>query len=190
MRKLPVWVPALCALALLAADPNNGAKLVQANGCAGCHGADLKGGSIGPKLYGIERAKSPSEIAQAIAKPKPPMPSFGFSASQIDDIVAYLSNLDGGVQNEAPVVTFNPSPPIDVATIVVRFAGTPPKHVSVLPIMQMGSNTMQTRRVDLAQSKQDPHLFTGRVVFSMGGPWTVRLQYDGKTTNVPVNVGQ
>jgi hypothetical protein len=23
----------------------------------------------------------------------------------------------------------------------------------------------------------------------MGGPWTIRLQYDGQTLNVPLNVG-
>jgi mono/diheme cytochrome c family protein len=172
-----------------AADANNGAKLVQASGCAGCHGAAFKG-AIGPSLYGIEHKLSSDQISNAIAHPKPPMPNFGFNAGQIADIVAYLSNLDGGANSEAPVVTFNPTTPTDEATITVRFPGTPPKDVSVLPIMQMGTSTMQTRLVHLAQSVSDPHAFSGRVVFSMGGPWTVKVQYDGNTLDVPLNVGQ
>src|SRR5580692_11368675 len=41
------------AAPVAAADANAGAALVQANGCAGCHGATLRGG-IGPNLAGIE----------------------------------------------------------------------------------------------------------------------------------------
>ncbi|MGZ3506568.1 MAG: c-type cytochrome [Vulcanimicrobiaceae bacterium] len=169
---------------------NEGAKLVQASGCAGCHGAGLKGGSVGPALYGIEHRLTNDQTADFIAHPRPPMPNFGFTSAQISDIVAYLSSLDGGANNEAPVVSFNPATPIDEATITVQFSGATPKDVSVLPIMQMGTNTMQTRLVHLTPQAGDPHVFTGRVVFSMGGPWTVRLQYDGKTLDVPLNVGQ
>lgn len=173
----------------LGGDANNGAKLVQANGCAGCHGAGLKGGGIGPSLVGIEHRRSLDSIAAFIANPKPPMPNFGFTAGQRYDIAAYLSNLDGGAANAAPVVTFDPATPTDVATISVRFPGTPPADVSVLPIMQMGSTSMQTRVVHLKASADDPHVFSGKVVFSMGGPWTVRVQYDGKSLDVPLNVG-
>ena len=60
-------------------DANNGAKLVQANGCAGCHGAGLNGGGIGPSLVGIEHRLSLDSIAAFIANPKPPMPNFGFT---------------------------------------------------------------------------------------------------------------
>ncbi len=172
-----------------AADANAGAKLVQANGCEGCHGAQLKGGGIGPSLFGIERKRTLNQIAAFIQHPKPPMPNFGFSDRQTHDIAAYLSTLDGGAKSAAPIVTFDPAKPTDVATIEVRFRGTPPKDVSVLPVMQMGASTMQTRLVHLTESSSDPHIFTGRVVFSMGGPWTVRVQYDGKTIDVPLNVG-
>jgi mono/diheme cytochrome c family protein len=169
---------------------NDGAKLVQANGCAGCHGANLKGGSVGPSLFGIEHKLAAAQIADFITHPRAPMPNFGFSSAQVSDIVAYLSSLDGGANSQAPVVTFNPAVPTDEATITVRFPGTPPKDVSVLPIMQMGASTMQTRLVHLTQSASDPHAFSGHVVFSMGGPWTVKVQYDGKTVDVPLNVGQ
>ena len=170
-------------------DVNAGAKLVQANGCEGCHGAHLMGGGVGPKLYGIEKRLSSDQIADFIIHPRAPMPDFGFTAEQVNDIVAYLSSLDGGANSTQPVVTFDPAAPVDVATISVRFPGTPPSSVSVLPIMQMGSSTMQTRTVQLQQSSTDPHVFTGKVVFSMGGPWTIRLQYDGQTLDVPLTVG-
>lgn len=173
-----------------AADANDGAKLVQANGCAGCHGANLKGGGIGPALYGIEHKLSNDQIADFIAHPRPPMPNFGFSQAQIGDIVAYLTTLDGGATSDRPVVTFDPAVPVDVATMTIRFPGTPPKDVTVLPVMQMGKSTMQTRPVHLTQSTTDPHVFSGRVVFSMGGPWTVQVQYDGNTMTVPLSVGQ
>jgi hypothetical protein len=169
---------------------NQGAALVQANGCTGCHGAQLKGTSAGPALYGIEHRRSAAQISEAIVHPRAPMPSFDLSANQVSAIVAYLWNLDGGTAGQAPVVTFNPASPIDQATITVKFSGNVPHQVSVLPVMQMGSSTMQTRLVHLRPSGTDPHIFTGHVVFSMGGPWTVKVQYDGSTLNVPLTVGQ
>lgn len=185
----PIAHMTVAAEAVSAGDVNSGAKLVQANGCAGCHGANLMGGSVGPKLYGIEHQLKPDDIADFIVHPRPPMPNFGFTATQVNDIVAYLSSLDGGANSTQPVVSFDPAKPVDVATISVHFPGTPPKDVTVLPIMQMGSSTMQTRVVHLEPSATDPNVFTGRVVFSMGGPWTVRIEYDGKTLDVPLTVG-
>ena len=170
-------------------DANNGAKLVQANGCAGCHGAGLRGGGIGPALYGLEHHMTNPQISDFIAHPRPPMPNFGFNDGQIGDIVAYLTSLDGGINNTGPVVTFDPPQPVDVATITVTFPGTPPSHVAVLPVMQMGTGAMQTRLVQLQPSASDPHVFSGRIVFSMGGPWTVRVQYDDQSLVVPLNIG-
>jgi hypothetical protein len=188
---------ALCAAAIAALTPgtgnaagdsNAGAKLVQAHGCEGCHGAGLKGGAIGPGLFGIEHKMSAHQIAAAIRNPRAPMPNFGFTNAQIDDIVAYLSDLDGGTNDTTPVVTFNPNPPTDRATINVRFPGTPPKTVTVLPVMQMGSSTMQASAIRLTQSATDPHVFTGQIKFSMGGPWTVRVEYGDKSLNIPLTV--
>jgi mono/diheme cytochrome c family protein len=172
-----------------AGDANNGAKLVQANGCAGCHGAGLKGGGIGPALYGVEHRMSNPQIADFIARPRAPMPNFGFSDAQISDIVAYLGSLDGGLGNTLPVVTFSPAAPIDEATISVTFPGTAPASVSVLPVMHMGTGTHHTRQVQLQPSPTDPHTFTGRIEFSMGGPWIVQIEYDGHELDVPLSVG-
>ena len=63
-------------------DANAGAKLVQANGCEGCHGANLMGGGIGPKLYGTRTPHERREIADFIIHPRAPMPNFGFTTEQ------------------------------------------------------------------------------------------------------------
>jgi hypothetical protein len=180
---------AVCLAAIVVhGNANIGAKLVQSYGCEGCHGAALKGGSIGPSLYGIEHKLRSDQIAGAIRHPRPPMPTFTLTSGQIDDIVAYLSSLDGGANSSQPTVTFAPDPPTDEAIVKVRFPGTPPKDVSVLPVMQMGGGMMQTRLVHLQQPAHDPHVYVGRIVFSMGGPWTIRVLYEGKTLDVPLTV--
>ena len=171
------------------ADANNGAKLVQANGCAGCHGANLAGGRIGPALYGIEHRFSDAQVADFIVNPRAPMPNFGFSSAQVSDIVAYLTTLDGGINNTKPVVTFTPATPTDQATVTVTFPGAPPHSVTVLPVMHMGVGTHHTALVQLQPLPSDPHTFTGRIEFSMGGPWIVQIQYDGHELDVPLGVG-
>jgi len=169
-------------------DASAGEQLVQANGCEGCHGATFKGG-IGPALYGVEHRLAPGAIAQAISAPKAPMPNFGFTTTQISDIVAYLSGLDGGSANTTPVVTFDPATPTDMATVRVTFPGAPPQHVTVTPIMDMGGTKMPTREVPMTPVPGNPNVFTAKIVFSMGGPWTVHIIYDGKSMDVPLNVG-
>jgi mono/diheme cytochrome c family protein len=180
----PAPVPATAS-----GNGNNGAQLVQSNGCAGCHGAGLKGGGIGPALFGIEHHMTNDQIADFIVHPRAPMPNFGFTAAQVSDIVAYLTSLDGGINNTAPVVSFSPATPVDSATISITFAGTPPTSVSVLPVMHMGTGTHHTAMVQLQPSPSDPHTFTGRIAFSMGGPWVVQVQYDGREIDIPLNVG-
>lgn len=76
-------------------DAPAGAKLVQAHGCTSCHGAKLTG-AFAPKLVGIEQHLTAEQIADKIKNPSPPMPNFGFSDTQVADLVAYLSTLDGG----------------------------------------------------------------------------------------------
>jgi mono/diheme cytochrome c family protein len=168
-------------------NANSGAKLVQSSGCEGCHGAALRGGSIGPSLFGIEHRLSSAQIASKIGDPKPPMPNFGFTSAQIADIVAYLSGLDGG-SGGAPAVSFDPNPPDSSTTITVTFTGTPPATVTAATVMQMGSSSMRFAAIRLQPSPSDPHVFTGKLNFSMGGPWTVRVHYADKTLDVPLTV--
>ncbi len=53
----------------------------------------------------------------------------------------------------------------------------------------MGNTSMHTSGVPLVASPQHPQVFTGHIAFSMGGPWVVRVDYDGKTLTVPIDVG-
>ena len=174
------------AAARAAGDANAGAELIQKNGCSGCHGAALAGGSAGPNLRGIERHKRFGEIANAIRHAKAPMPSFSFANIQIADIIAYLSALDGG-PNDAPVASLNPPRPRAQAWLTVRFKGTPPKSVLAVPSMKMGSRSMSSAQVTLHPTG-DPHVWTGKVRFSMGGPWTIDIEHDGKHLTLPVDV--
>lgn len=179
-----------CAVVLpraasLASDPNAGEKLVQANGCTGCHGAKFEGG-IGPKLNGVEHRLSAAAIADAILHPKAPMPQFGFTQAQAGDIVTYLSNLDGGAKGSAPVATLTPATPSSSAVLTIHFP-EPPKSVTADASMQMGQSPMHAPLVTLSPAS-DPHEWKGTVKFPMGGPWTIVVTYDGKTMTVPVNV--
>ncbi len=169
-----------------AADANAGAKLTQTNGCMGCHGANFEGGA-GPKLFGIEHRLSPAQIAAAISNPKPPMPKFPLTGAQVSDIVAYLSDLDGGVAHAAPVVSLSPASPSNRAELTIRFPGTPPKHVTAQPSMKMGGSSMNAPRVTLSATS-DPHVWRGKVTFDMGGAWTIDVNYDGQHISVPVHV--
>ncbi|HVA36129.1 MAG TPA: c-type cytochrome [Candidatus Dormibacteraeota bacterium] len=185
---------ALSALTLAharaAADPyasgnaTEGAHLVQSSGCEGCHGAGFTGG-IGPKLVGIEKRLSADQIAQKILHPKAPMPSFGFTDRQAADLVAYLSGLDGGTGK--PVVKIDPPEPTDAATVRVTFAGTPPTGAQVQAFMQMGKSSHGTGWVPLRKTA-DPHVLSAKVKFSMGGPWTLKVRYDGHEMDVPITV--
>jgi len=182
----PLLALPLGLAASAAGDPAAGALLVQSNGCTGCHGANFQG-ATGPKLYGIEHQLSAAQIADAIANPQAPMPKFPLDAAQIADVVAYLSSLDGGRGGAGPVATLEPAKPSSHATLTVRFPGTAPRSVTAQPAMQMGGSSMSAAKVTLRPTS-DPHVWQGKVSFSMGGPWTIDVTYDGKHLTVPVNV--
>jgi len=169
-----------------AGDPAAGAALVQSNGCTGCHGANFQG-ATGPKLYGIEHQLSASQIADAIANPQAPMPKFPLDSAEIADVVAYLSSLDGGRGGAGPVATLTPAKPASHATLSVRFPGAPPHSVTAQASMIMGEAMMSGAKVTLKPTG-DPHVWQGKVSFSMGGPWTIDVTYDGKHLTLPVNV--
>ena len=169
-----------------AGDANTGAALVQNSGCMGCHGATFQGG-VGPKLLGIEHTHSLAQITESIKHPHAPMPDFGFSDSQITDIISYLTNLDGGGTGDAPTVTFAPASPADQATITVRFPSGHPQQVTARATMQMGAGSHHVD-VELHQTA-DPHVWQGVVHFSMGGPWVIHILYGDKHADIPLNVG-
>jgi cytochrome c553 len=180
---LPMGAPA-------SADSNTGAKLVAQNGCTSCHGAKFQGSSAGfPALYGIEHRRSRDQIIQAITDPKAPMPDYGFTQAQAGDIADYLSSLDGGVTQSEPVVTISPEHPSNFADVSIRFSGTPPTSVVAVASMSMGHTPMNSPKVAFKPTS-DPHVYTGRLQFDMGGAWTIHITYDGKTIDQPIVVGQ
>jgi hypothetical protein len=172
-------IPAFTPNPVFAADESRGAQLVQDYGCAGCHGT----------FNTIPGGRSDAELALAIEHPRAPMPTYNLSHSQVADIVAYIGHRDAATKDNRPTVTFQPRTPTDETRITVHFHGTPPKHVSVVPIMQMGGSATPGRAVRLVPETTNPSTFTGHIVFSMGGSWTVRVNYDGHAMDVPLNVG-
>lgn len=180
MRTVAGRFLAICLLAALCgapalADVNAGAALVQSHGCIGCHGAKLS------QMH--DRAKT---IA-ALLQPSAPMPNFGFTAAQAGDIADYLATL--GPQAKGPLITISPAHPSDSATVTIYFSGTPPQSVTAVASMAMGGSTMNSPAVQLARSAGG-HTFTGRLSFSMGGAWTLRIRYNGKEIDRPLDVGQ
>ena len=163
-----------------------GARLAAQYGCAGCHGATF-GGGVGPKLVGIEHRRSAAQIFTAIERPKPPMPNFGLKSSQIGEIVAFLSSLDGGSAGSSPIIIFKPSASSSSTMVSVRFPGTPPRGATLQGVMHMGM-TMRTQRVAL-RATSDPHVLAGTLHFSMDGPWTVMVHYGATTLSRPIVVG-
>ncbi|HEX8806263.1 MAG TPA: cytochrome c [Candidatus Aquilonibacter sp.] len=184
------FVLTLCMGGNVRADSNAGAKLVAQNGCTSCHGAKFQGSPAGfPALYGIEHRLSRVQIIAAITNPKAPMPNYGFTAAQAGDIADYLSSLDGGAGSNQPVVTITPEHPSEYARVTIRFPGTPPKSVTAVASMTMDHSPMYSPQVTFKPTA-DPHVFAGRLQFSMGGPWTIHIVYDGKTIDQPIVTGQ
>lgn len=180
----------LCAPGLVLADVNAGAKLVAQNGCQSCHGAKFQGSAAGfPALYGIEHRRTRAQIVAAILTPTAPMPNYGFTTAQAGDIADYLAGLDGGVSQSQPVISIAPAHPIDYADVTVRFPGALPKKVTAVATMAMGNVPMKSPQVTFTATA-DPHVYKGRIGFSMSGAWTIHIVYDGKTIDRPIVIGQ
>ena len=71
----------------LSGDPVNGKSLIDSRGCLSCHG------SSAPQFTGVTQRRTNEEIRLIILEGEGGMPSFSFSSSQLDDIIAYLSTL-------------------------------------------------------------------------------------------------
>ena len=168
-------------------DPKAGAALVQSANCAGGHGGQFQG-DLGPKLVGIEKRRTPEQIAKAIADPQPPMPKFAFTPQQVADVVAYVSQLDGGFMRAK--ISILPAKPKDSAVVSVWFPGTPPSDATVEATMSMGHAMMGTNPIKLKKTG-DPHKLAAKVPFEMGGAWMIKVRYDKSLeVDMPINVGQ
>jgi ubiquinol-cytochrome c reductase cytochrome c subunit len=85
--------PAIPAVTTDGANLSDGRDLYTAN-CAACHGATGAGGAVGgnfvaPPLYVADA----QIVAQAVVSGPGAMPVFGFSQSQLNDLVAYVESL-------------------------------------------------------------------------------------------------
>ena len=178
--------PAESGVSAASSGANTGAQLVAQNGCEGCHGATFQGG-IGPALVGIEHRLSPGQIIDFIVHPRAPMPNFGFTGTQVSDIVAYLTNLDGGAAGAQPTITLDPENPTNHATILVRFPGTPPSAATASAIMKMGRTSH--RDTVALHPTANPKVWSAPLQFSMEGPWTIEIQYGTKVIDRAIQVG-
>lgn len=52
-----------------AGDPQNGERLYQAKGCAGCHSIGGRGGAFGPELSSIGERRSAAHLRESLVKP-------------------------------------------------------------------------------------------------------------------------
>jgi hypothetical protein len=178
----------LLCVSSASADVNAGAKLVSQNGCQACHGTTFRGTANAPALYGIEHRGTRAQIIAALISPKAPMPNYGFTATQAGDIADYLTGLDGGASRSQPIISIAPAHPVDYADVTVRFPGTPPEKVTAVATMSMGNMPMSSPQVTFAPTS-DPHVYAGRIEFSMSGAWTIHIVYDGTTLDRPIVIG-
>ena len=143
---------ALPGVANAAGDAQAGKTLFEQKGCPACHTIG-KGPLVGPDLAGVTKKESPEWLQQWIAAPdamiakKDPtaisllhqfhdvqMPNLGLSASDVDNIIAYLGTATPGAAGQpgpaaaaTPAVKGNPEIGKELFTGVVRFQnGGPP----------------------------------------------------------------
>src|SRR5579885_921526 len=180
------WALVSAAASAEVPDANSGARLVQSHGCTGCHGAQLQGGSDGPKLAGIEKTLKAVEIAAFIKHPSEPMPDFKFTDAQIADIVAYLSGLDGGEKGDRPTVSFDPPTPTGDTRIIVHFPSPAPRRVQAVGVLQADPEAARTDAVTL--TRDGVHVWSGRMSFPRPGACIVEIMYDGNRIDAPISV--
>lgn len=80
--------------AAAAGDPANGAIVFAAN-CAGCHGPDAAGGSVGPTLISAELKAQPDDFFRQVilnGRSGTAMPAWQgrLSEQEIEDVIAFL----------------------------------------------------------------------------------------------------
>ncbi len=77
-----------------------GERLVGEKACMGCHVIAGKGGNVGPNLGGVVNRRGPQFVRRKLHDPSfnnptSMMPNFGFTAEQIEAVLAYLAQVRG-----------------------------------------------------------------------------------------------
>jgi quinoprotein glucose dehydrogenase len=87
------WILKLTDLKKIRAANQVNPEILFKTYCSSCHGADKKGGGVGPDLTGRVKSYRDEQLASIIRKGAPPMPSFNFlSAQQIASIISYVKD--------------------------------------------------------------------------------------------------
>jgi sulfur oxidation c-type cytochrome SoxX len=91
-----------------AANPEHGGVLFRESRCITCHSVNQKGGTLGPDLGQVASKVTREWLFEWIRnphffQPKTPMPRFGFTDSEIRDLVAYLLSEFVGEEEPAPL---------------------------------------------------------------------------------------
>ena len=77
-------------------DPNRGAALAK-RWCVTCHvvGPDVAGGDAGPAFASVAKRQGQSQnaVRMWLADPHPPMPDFDLTATEFEDLAAYIMSL-------------------------------------------------------------------------------------------------
>ncbi|RMF13831.1 MAG: cytochrome c, partial [Candidatus Dadabacteria bacterium] len=84
--------------------PETGAQLVEKYQCRTCHRIGGEGAIFGPDLAGItKKVNDPAHVTLRLwlrdpsaLRPSTPMPNFRLSDTEIEAIILYLAELDGG----------------------------------------------------------------------------------------------
>ena len=87
-------------------DPVAGEQVYAAN-CAMCHGPDATGMGDVPSLHGVVDRLGADGVEATVRdgrQANPPMPAFGdrLADAEVDDVIAYLAELDEAPVDEAP----------------------------------------------------------------------------------------
>jgi mono/diheme cytochrome c family protein len=81
--------------ALAAGDAGRGRSIAE-TWCASCHaiGADAKASDVAPPFSAVARRVPQDQLRGWLAAPHPPMPNPGLSTQAIEDVIAYIEQLE------------------------------------------------------------------------------------------------
>lgn len=95
LAQAEVFAPSAPASEQVTGDPARGEQ-VFARECAGCHGENGGGGSVGPRL--VETGLDAGEVAAAVGQGRGVMPAGLVHGQEQADVVAYVVSISSPVQ--------------------------------------------------------------------------------------------
>jgi mono/diheme cytochrome c family protein len=95
LAQAQVFAPSAPAGAAVVGDVSRG-EVVFHGECAGCHGDDAKGGSVGPALF--ETGLDEAQVADAVQRGRGVMPAGIVTGQEQADVVAYVVSISRPTQ--------------------------------------------------------------------------------------------